>query len=117
MIDFADFKRQCKDLEKRFTDAPTKVEQSLAKSVKKAAKAVEAGAVFYAPVDTGELRHNIHVRKVSDTEYEVVSDIEYAKFVHDGTRFQKPNPYLRRSLVENQEFTKDLIKKGAVRSI
>jgi len=50
-----------------------------------------------APVRTGFLRGSIHFEKVKQFEYLVAASASYAGYVHDGTRFIAPNPFLSRA--------------------
>lgn len=55
-------------------------------------------AKMLAPKDTGRLADSIVTTKLEDGKYNYGSDLEYARFVEFGTRFQQPQPYLRPAL-------------------
>lgn len=46
------------------------------------------------PVDTGLLRGSISVKKVEGGYAVYVDDVYYAVWVHDGTRWMPPRPFL-----------------------
>lgn len=71
------------------------------KFVMKVANDMKADAQKYCPVDTGKLQKSISIIKddnKSDTDeivYNIGTDVDYAKFVEFGTKFQEEQPYLR----------------------
>jgi len=62
----------------------------------------EAKSKEETPVDTGNLRRSENSRIVSDTEGRVGTNVEYARWVHDGTDRMAPNPYFTRGLEKTQ---------------
>lgn len=64
---------------------------------------VIAQAMVNAPVQTGLLRRSIsgptpHFSSPFRVHFDVVATAPYAKFVHDGTRHMKANPFLTRAM-------------------
>lgn len=59
--------------------------------------AIHAAAVPNAPVDTGRLRASGEVVEVTDVPgaYDVIFTVDYAVWVHDGTRYMAARPWLR----------------------
>lgn len=55
---------------------------------------VERYAKPPTPVRTGHLRRSVRGRVLSPTTGEVGTDVPYAPFVHDGTRFMAGRPFL-----------------------
>ncbi len=85
------------ELSRMLRKAPREIRRAFgAEVVVPTAFAVEAKAKRAAPVQTGALMGDIHVRIKSDTEAEVRSGdaIGYAVYVHEGTRYMSGRPYL-----------------------
>lgn len=62
---------------------------------------VEAQAKRDAPVDTGRLRASIKTEAFTRDGLpgaRVGSDVNYARWVHDGTRYMRARPFLLRAL-------------------
>lgn len=62
---------------------------------------VEAQAKHDAPVDTGRLQASIKVEEgtpESSIGVEIGSDVNYAHWVHDGTKYMRARPFLLRAL-------------------
>lgn len=70
----------------------------------------EGGGKRRAPVRTGNLRRSI-TNRVTDTEAYVGTDVEYAPYVHYGTRYQAAQPFLE----EGIEDTMSEIEAAAAR--
>ena len=83
-----------KDLIKELKNLEKELAESADKDVKDTALELEGNAKQDCPVDTGRLRASIQTENVGDLEYEVGTDVEYAKYVHDGTRKKAPKPFL-----------------------
>lgn len=62
--------------------------------------ALMAVAMEEAPVDTGNLRrsHKLGEPNADATEIEIVADTDYSLYVHDGTRRQSAQPWMRRAI-------------------
>ena len=64
-------------------------------------KRVEAQAKRDCPVDTGRLRASITTEVFAtgtDLGVRVGSNVNYASYVHDGTRYMRGRPFLLRAL-------------------
>lgn len=66
-------------------------------------------------VDTGRLRDSIMSKETSDSgswgsyEREVGTNVEYANYVHDGTRYMMARPFLQQAFdSETADFEKEL---------
>lgn len=57
---------------------------------------------LYTPVDTGRLRASTYER-FSNLRGEVGTNTEYDVFVHEGTRFMRGQPYLRKAVERNDQ--------------
>jgi hypothetical protein len=77
--------------------------------VKKTAFRIEGKAKQDCPVDTGVLRGSIQTKIESPTKATVGTPIEYAPYVHDGTRHMKGRAFLTEAAdTEGAEFQKDV---------
>lgn len=66
---------------------------SLQKQIERYAFAIEAGAKTTAPVDTGRMRASI-MTDIGNLRAKVAPHVDYAAFVHEGTRFIAPRPFM-----------------------
>jgi hypothetical protein len=58
---------------------------------------IEADARFACPVDTGRLRDSLEHEVIGNT-LRVGTNVEYAVYVEEGTRYMDAEPYLRPAL-------------------
>jgi HK97 gp10 family phage protein len=58
-----------------------------------AAILIENAAKSRAPVDTGRLRSSV-THDSDETGAVIGTNVEYAPMVHNGTRYQQPQPFL-----------------------
>lgn len=69
----------------------------LAEAIKESAQAVRQDARWFVPVDTGNLRDAITIRKKSDKRSEVyidTSDVHYGHIVEFGSSDRPENPFM-----------------------
>ena len=59
------------------------------------ASQIKAIAEFTAPYKTGRLSENHEVKRLRKFVYQVFNNTPYAFWVHDGTRFMAPRPWLK----------------------
>lgn len=93
--------------------------------LKRQAQLIRALAQLYVPVDTGSLRDSIRVERggsglmwrqisVRAGGYVVNPDtgrlVDYAKFVHDGTRFMMGTFFIRQAVEEVRPQIREMIK-------
>lgn len=76
--------------------APAQIERALTAIIRKSTYLVERYAKIESPVDSGRLRASIF-NIVSTTSASVSTNTNYAQFVHDGTRYITPNPFMLRA--------------------
>lgn len=69
------------------------VNEIVQREIEKTAYKIERGAKANCPVDTGHLRRSI-TTEIGDLEADIGSNVEYAGYVHDGTRYQSAQPFL-----------------------
>lgn len=92
------------DLEGLVDNADTIVSNEINKTAYK----IERDAKSICPVDTGRLKGSI-TTNTGHLEAEVGTNVEYAKFVEFGTRYQSAQPYLIPSFESNVEGIEDRI--------
>ncbi|MGI6756035.1 MAG: HK97-gp10 family putative phage morphogenesis protein [Atopobiaceae bacterium] len=80
----------------------TELHGKLAAALEAVGLAAEGYAKRLCPVDTGRLRNSItHVVNGSDSSVVIGTNVEYAKYVEEGTSRQKPQPYLTPAATEH----------------
>lgn len=79
----------------RLRAKPKQIDDGLARALTKAAFLVEGAAKRFAPVDTGRLRASIQ-SEVKPTQAIVMPTVKYAIYVHEGTRYMRKRPFLKR---------------------
>lgn len=99
------------ELAKKFDKDVERIKRFLEDAVKKATFLVERGAKIKVPVDTGRLRSSIEtsVMPMTGTVRTLVS---YAVYVHDGTRYMRPRPFMRDAADEAQNEIEELFIKA-----
>lgn len=83
---------------------------SMDEALKKACLVVETEAKLRCPVLDGQLRQSITNEVDGKTGY-VGSNVEYAPYVHQGTRWQKSQPFLEQALDSKREDIVEMFKK------
>lgn len=105
---------------KRINQAAADVSEPHA-ALQRIAHLVEGSGKQNAPVRTGTLRRSITSRVDSATTARVGSNLEYAPYVHEGTKYMKAQPFLRDAIDQNrdgieralQEFGQSVFRKVA----
>lgn len=112
-IDGAEEGRRLKIVFEQMTE---RIIEESEKELEIAVTKMENDAKAFSPVDTGRLRNSIGKRKVSFAEWEVGTNVEYAREVEFGTMRKRPKPYLRPAFDKNIESLKsglrNAIKRG-----
>lgn len=78
------------------------LQKEIDNAVTESAEVMAGNIKAITPVDTGRLRNSITASshlldgRLPTGEGEVGTNVEYAPYVEYGTRFQKPQPYMRR---------------------
>lgn len=100
-----------KDLAKKFDKDVERIKQFLEIAVKKATFLVERESKIRAPVDTGRLRSSIQteIRPLTATIYPTVN---YALFVHEGTRYLKSRPFMRDAADQSEKEIQNIFSKA-----
>ncbi len=84
-------------------DFPSRVKIAMEEAGEEASKLIATRAKSIAPKRTGRLRDSIRPSGLT-----IEAGAPYARFVHEGTRYMKPRPFLRDAIEE---------LKGKVRNI
>lgn len=95
--------------EKFLKDSPLKLQQAIQNVIYKASLLVERGAKIKAPVDTGRLRSSIStdIQPMSAT---IQPNVNYAIYVHEGTRFITGRPFMNDTAVEVEKLIPGLVQ-------
>ena len=72
---------------------PVLINSALKRAVRKSALLVERYSKMRSPVDTGRLRSSIRTR-IDDFTATVSPTVNYAIFIHDGTRNMRARPFM-----------------------
>lgn len=97
-------------------DHTDEVIQQLGERLGRALEAVgiqaEGDAKALCPVDTGRLRNSItHTIDAGDKTAIIGTNVEYAQYVHEGTRGRKGNPFLRNAVNQNMDTYRAIFDK------
>lgn len=95
-----------------FNKSPLLMIRELNKTIQTVVYKIGRGSRENTPVDTGRLRAS-HYERFGNLRGEVGTNTAYDIFVHEGTKFMKERPYLRRAVEGNQSIV-DREFKGAV---
>ena len=82
---------------KYFGALPKRLEEAMSRAIAKIAFRFEGAAKRITPVDTGRLRASIFTvaKRLSAT---VSTNVKYAVFVHEGTRYTRARPFMSDAL-------------------
>jgi len=109
-----ELKLDSKDLEKfhkYLKTHPDLVKKYSGIAMEKSGFVLEEQAKREAPVDTSRLRTSIRA-KVTPLKTTVTPMVEYAVYVHEGTRNQKKNPFLTRASEKKRKTVIGFFKKA-----
>ena len=85
-------------------------------AIKFAGVRIQREAKIEAPVLTGNLRSQIRFTNRNNGTGVVGSYAKYSIYVHEGTRYQRSNPFMERA-IEQSKPDLDIIFNNAVRNI
>ncbi len=85
------------------------VEKDVSKLIKDTLHNIEKDAKRSCPVDTGRLRGSITTNIISSYSGEVETNVEYAKYVEYGTRYQSAQPYFEPAVETNEDKFNDTL--------
>lgn len=87
-----------------FSKAPKEMVKELNKAIQKTVLSIGRDSRRSTPVDTGRLRASTY-EKFSNLKGEVGTNTSYDIFVHEGTRYMRGRPYLRKAVESNEGVT------------
>lgn len=97
-----------------FGKSPLLMMRELNAAIQRSVLTIGRDSRLLTPVRTGRLRASTYER-FSNLRGEVGTNTEYDVFVHEGTRFMRGRPYLRRSVEMNdqsiQSYFTDAVQK------
>jgi len=73
---------------------PIRIKGALKRAIRKSALLVERYSKMRSPVDTGRLRSSIRTT-INELTATVNPTVDYAIYVHDGTRYMTGRPFMR----------------------
>ena len=97
-------------LQRRFVGSPQKLRRAIGSALKKSSFLIERESKKRAPVDTGRLRASIFTTLKPFTAI-VEPKVKYAIYVHEGTRFTRPRPFMRLAADDNQQKISRIFKQ------
>lgn len=95
---------------------PRQVEKALDRSIAKISLLVERGSKQATPVDTGRLRASIHT-VLSHLSGAVGTNVDYAVYVHEGTRFMSGRPFMEDGVRLAEKEATDIVRKELEREL
>jgi HK97 gp10 family phage protein len=93
---------------KFIADEPKKMAKILQNVIYKASLLVEREAKIGAPVDTGRLRASI-ATDIHPMKATIEPHVEYARYVHDGTRYMKARPFMKNAEQKVSGMIEDIV--------
>lgn len=103
------------EIKRAFNKAPALTVKALNKAIQRSIFQVERDSKQNTPVRTGYLRSS-HITNFTDLRGELIPEADYAIYVHEGTRFLRPRPFLMDALNTNERMVQDEFK-DAVQSV
>lgn len=83
-------------VEDNTSEAAEGIRGAVAAALEEIGLVAEGHAKRLCPVDTGRLRGSItHVTRPSENAVYIGTNVEYAPYVENGTRRQRPQPFLK----------------------
>jgi HK97 gp10 family phage protein len=89
---------------------PENISKAITMVIKKATYLVERTAKIKSPVDTGRLRSSIFT-EIHPMIAMVSTNTNYARYVHDGTRYISAQPFMRQASETVSQQMKDIVEQ------
>lgn len=88
------------------------MDEAIARALEAIGIQAEGDAKALCPVDTGRLRNSItHTIDASDNTAVIGTNVEYAKWVHEGTSKRTGQPFLTDAVTQNADTYRAIAKK------
>jgi HK97 gp10 family phage protein len=100
-----------REIKAAFIRAPGLMTQELNTAIKKSILSIQAKSMLNTPVATGRLRAS-HTSTFGDLKGTVGTNTKYDIFVHDGTRYMRPRPYLKDAVESSVDTTNRFFKEA-----
>ena len=101
---------------KYLKDLNPKIVRGMADAIKKSALTIEGASKINAPVDTGRLRASI-LTEVHSNYAEVMPTVDYAVYVHEGTKFMNSNPFMYDAVRQTEDEINDIFSSELEKAI
>jgi len=98
-------------LEKGLRKSPATMIKHLQRGIARSGAKLDSMMKIETPVDTGALRGSVHF-ELGKLETEVAPNKKYAKFVEYGTRRQRANPFIQRTVKKGTPKVEAIIDKS-----
>lgn len=105
-----------KQYEQFLKEMPDRMASALDRSIKKIAFLIEGFSKQVTPVDTGRLRSSIHT-VTGDLRASVGTNVDYAVFVHDGTKRMGGRPFMRQGLEQAEGEIEGIVSDEVERAL
>lgn len=89
--------KNAQQIRNAFAKSPMLMARNLNMSIRQAVLTIGRDSRRFTPVDTGRLRASTYER-FGNLRGEIGTNTDYDIFVHEGTRFMRGRPYLRKSV-------------------
>lgn len=94
-----------KEVLSNFAKAPAMVKRELNNALDSMAIYLQGQSKIESPIKTGRLRSSIYYQTDHNSFYAMVAtNVYYAIFVHEGTRYIKANPFMARAASKSQGY-------------
>ena len=100
---------ETKDAFNRLEKAQGDIGKSLKRALAKSAYLIEGSAKKLSPVLTGRMRNSI-TTYLEDYRATIMPLVDYAAFVHDGTRYMVGRPFMQQALEMNERDIEKIVE-------
>jgi HK97 gp10 family phage protein len=94
-----------------FAKAPTRMAKNLNDAIRKASIAIQRQSMINSPVLTGRLRAS-HQTIFGPLKATIMPNVDYAIYVHEGTRYMRKRPFLYDAVQSEQRAVDDYFRKA-----
>jgi len=102
-------------LKRMMARAPSVISKRLDTAIKKSIYQIQRNVIPITPVDTGMLRRSITLgTSFGHLQGRIRPTVNYAFYVHEGTRYMAGRPYLRQGLDQSMDEINNIFNKEIV---